>query len=169
MTVTVIALALTLWVPGAAALGGPWPALVLVLLAALASAADGAVAILTSRTTRLGYLYDSLVARVAEVCWLTAFWVLGAPVWLLVICGAVAWLHEYVRARAAAVGLTDVGSMTVGEWTTRLAVTAAGLLLAGVASRLTAGTVTVAAVVWVFLGGFGLAQLLSGVRKSLQG
>jgi phosphatidylglycerophosphate synthase len=169
-TVTVTALVLSLAVPGAAWLGGPWAAALLVALAAVADSLDGAVAVLTARTSRLGYLYDSLVDRVAELCWLTAFWVLGAPVWLLVVCGGLALLHEYVRAKAVAVGLTEAGSMSVGERSARLVVTVSGLVLAGLTTQFTggmvAGTVTVAAVVWLFLGLFGLAQLLGGIRKS---
>lgn len=171
MAVMAFALLLNLAVPVAAAFVGPWPAAALILVAAMADTVDGAVALLSSRTTRLGNLYDSLLNRVAEVSWLAALWVLGATAWLLVVCGAVAWLHEYIRARAAAVGLTGASLMTVGEQTTRLSATAAGLVLAGVAGQLSpglaAGTVTIAAVVWVFLGLFGLAELLSSVRRSL--
>ncbi|HET6214954.1 MAG TPA: CDP-alcohol phosphatidyltransferase family protein [Micromonosporaceae bacterium] len=174
MALTAAGLILNVAAIGAAAAGGGWPAIaaLFVVLGAVADSVDGAVAVLTERTTRLGYLYDSLANRVAELCWLVAFWVLGAPTWVLVICGGLAWLHEYIRARATAVGLTEVGAMTVGESVGRISITVVGLLLAGAAgliSRgLAAGTVTIAAVVWVFLGAFGLFQLLSGVRKSLR-
>lgn len=170
LTITVTGLALNLLAPAAAWLGGPWPAALLIGLAAIADSADGALAVLTARTTRLGYLYDSLVDRLAEVCWLATLWALGAPAWLLVACGAVAWLQEYARARAVAVGLTEVGSISVGERTARLTVTLSGLALAGIFEALlggmAAGTAAVAAVVWLFLGLFGLAQLLGGARKS---
>lgn len=170
--VMVFALVLNLAVPVTASFAGAWPAAALVLVAAMAGTVDRAVAVLTSRTTRLVNLYDSLLNRVAELSWLTALWVLGATAWLLVVCGVVAWLHEYVRARAAAVGLTGASLMTVGEQATRLASTVAGMVLAGVAGYLSpslaAGTVTIAAVVWIFLGLFGLAELLSSVRRSLR-
>lgn len=170
MTITVTGLVLNLAAPAAAWLDGPRPAAVVVILAAIADSVDGAVAVLTSQTSRVGYLYDSLVDRVAELCWLATFWVLGAPVWLLVMCGGAAWLHEYVRARAVAVGLTAVESMTVGERTSRLTITISGLVLAGLTSQflggMVAGTVVVAAVVWLFLGLFGLVQLLGGIGKA---
>lgn len=170
--VTVAGLVLNIGVPLAALLSGAWLAAGLLLLASVADTVDGAIAVLTRRTTRLGFLYDALADRLAEVCWLTAFWVLGAPVPLLVICGAVAWLHEYTRARAVAVGLTAVASMTSGERTARLVVAISGLVLAGVTGVLldgiVAGTVTVAAVIWLFLGLFGLAQLLSAIRAAFR-
>lgn len=167
--VTATALLFNLAAPVTAAFVGPWPAAALVLVAAMTDTVDGAVALLTSRATRLGRLYDALVHRLSEVAWLAAFWVLGAPAWLLVICGAVAWLHEYIRARAAAVGLPIVGTRTVGERPMRVSTTIGGLVVAGLAAKvsanLQAGTVTIAAVIWIFLGLFGLVELLSSIRK----
>lgn len=58
---------------------GPFLAALFVLLAAVADSVDGAVAVATNRTTRLGYVYDSLADRLGEVAWLAAFWLVGAP------------------------------------------------------------------------------------------
>lgn len=172
IAVMAFALLLNLAAPVAAAFVGPWPAAALILAAAMADTVDGAVALLSTRTSRLGTLYDSLLNRIAEVSWLAALWVLGATAWLLVLCGAVSWLHEYIRARASTLGMTGASLLTVGEQSTRLSTTVVGLVLAGVAGLLSpglaAGTVTVAAVVWVFLGLFGLSELLSSVRRSLR-
>lgn len=171
--VTVVGLLLNLAVPVTAARGGGWPltGAVLVVVAAMADTVDGAVAIVSARTSTLGSLYDTLADRTAELCWLAAFWLLGTPMWLLVLCGAVAWLHEYVRARMATLGLSGTGSVTVGEWTGRVCVTVVALVLGGligvVSSAVAAGAVTIAAVVWLFLGVFGLAQLIAGIRKSV--
>ena len=66
------------------------------------TACDGAVAVVTDRTTRLGYVYDSVADRLGEAAWLLGLlagrrargcWSRPA--------GALSWLHEYVRARAA--------------------------------------------------------------------
>ena len=54
------------------------------LLAAVADSVDGAVAVVTGRTTRLGYVYDSVADRLGEVAWLLAFWLVGAPGGLVV-------------------------------------------------------------------------------------
>lgn len=145
----------------------------LVLLAAVADSADGAVAVITDRSTRLGYVYDSLADRVGEACWLLAFWLVGAPGVLVVLAGVFSWLHEYLRARSVAAGMREIGTVTVGERPSRVAAAFVGLLLAGVTGLirpdLAAGAVTVVAAIWVLLGGYGLGQLLVAVRRSLSG
>ncbi len=172
--VTVVGLLISAAVPFAAARGavGALTAAGLVLLAGIADTLDGAVAVAGGRVTRLGYVYDSLADRLSEAAWLAAFWLAGAPAGLVVAGGAVSWLHEYVRARAVGAGMTEVGVVTIGERPTRVSVALVGLLLAGGAGllrpELLAGTVTLAAVGWVFFGLFGLAQLLGGVRRALR-
>jgi hypothetical protein len=100
-----------------------------------------------------------------------AFWLVGAPGALVAAGGALSWLHEYVRARAVAAGMREIGAVTVGERPTRVCVAVAGLLLAGLSGLievdLAAGTITMATAVWVLLAAFGLGQLLSAVRRAL--
>ncbi|MFC7548420.1 CDP-alcohol phosphatidyltransferase family protein [Plantactinospora sp. GCM10030261] len=144
----------------------------LVLLAAVADSVDGAVAVVTERTSRLGYVYDSLADRFGEACWLAAFWLVGAPGWLVVAAGSISWLHEYVRARSVAAGMKEIGTVTVGERPSRVSIALVGLLLAGTAGLidpdLAPGTMTVVTAGWVLLAGFGLTQLLAAVRRSLR-
>ncbi|MGK5445491.1 CDP-alcohol phosphatidyltransferase family protein [Micromonospora sp. URMC 105] len=171
--VTVAGVLLCLCVPlfSVRSVDGPLLGALFVLLAAVADSVDGAVAVATNRTTRLGYVYDSVADRLGEVAWLTAFWLVGAPGALVVAGGALSWLHEYVRARAVAAGMRDIGAVTVGERPTRVCVALVGLLLAGLTGLidpdLAAGTITMATAVWVLLAGFGLGQLLSTVRRAL--
>jgi phosphatidylglycerophosphate synthase len=171
--VTACGLLLSLLVPllvlvgpaGAVLAGG------LVLLAGLADSVDGAVAMVTGRTTRLGHVYDSLADRLGEAAWLTGFWLLGAPAALVVPIGALGWLHEYLRSRAIGAGMLGVGRVTVGEYPVRVLVASVGLVLGGAAGRvgadLAAGTVTVVAVVWGLLALFGFRQLFNSVRDAL--
>lgn len=144
---------------------------VLVLLAGVADALDGAVAVVTGRASRLGFVYDSMADRLGEAAWLLAFWVGGAPGPLVVIGGVLCWLHEYLRARAAGAGMRGVGVVTVAERPTRVSVALVGLLLGGACgllrSDLQAGTVTLAAVAWVVFASFGLVQLIGAVRREL--
>ncbi|WP_446210679.1 CDP-alcohol phosphatidyltransferase family protein [Micromonospora sp. IBSANI012] len=171
--VTVAGVLLCLCVPlfSVRSVDGPILGALFVLLASVADSVDGAVAVTTNRTTRLGYVYDSLADRLGEIAWLAAFWLVGAPGALVVAGGALSWLHEYVRARAVAAGMRDIGAVTVGERPTRVCVALVGLLLAGLTGLidpdLAAGTITMAAAVWVLLAGFGLGQLLSTVRRAL--
>lgn len=172
--VTLVGVLLCLGVP-VLATRPPYGALIgagLVLLAAVADSVDGALAIVTGRASRLGYVYDSLADRVGEASWLAAFWLIGAPGPLVVSAGALSWLHEYLRARAAVAGMRAIGAVTVGERPTRVSVALVGLLLAGAAdvirTDLAAGTITVVTTVWVLLALFGLGQLINVVRRTLR-
>nr|WP_203928606.1 CDP-alcohol phosphatidyltransferase family protein [Virgisporangium ochraceum] len=171
-TVTSAGVVVAAGVPAVASLGPWWGPLgaLLVLLGAVADSADGALALVAGRETRLGQVYDSVADRVTEAAWLVALFLLGAPGWLVCGCLAVTWLHEYVRARATVAGMSDIGAVTVGERPTRVLVALFGLLAVGVAEVVdrsgTAATVT--AVVWVALGLVGLLQLAVAVRRALR-
>jgi len=158
---TGIGLLLCAAVPVAVVLGLPPLAGLLVLLASFADALDGAVAVVAGRATRLGFVLDSVADRLGELAWLTAFWLAGAPGWLVVAAGAVSWLHEYVRARASAAGMREIGAVTVGERPTRVIVAVAGLLIAPL--------LVPAGVAWLVLGVAGLAQLAVAVHRELSG
>lgn len=176
LTVTVAGLLLCAAVPvliGVA--GGPAglaAGALLVLLAAAADGLDGAVAVVSGRVTRAGYVYDSVADRVGEAAWLAAFWLAGVPAWLVVAAGAGSWLHEYLRARATNAGMTEIGTVTVGERPTRVAVAVTGLLLAPVAALVattwTTLVLTTAAAIWLLLQVIGLAQLIAAVHRALR-
>jgi CDP-diacylglycerol--glycerol-3-phosphate 3-phosphatidyltransferase len=150
-----------------------WPivAAVLVVLSGLLDTLDGAVAVITNRVTRLGYVYDSVADRIGEAAWVAALWLIGAPGWLAVLVGGLAWLHEYIRARATAAGMSEIGAVTLGERPARLILIVVALVLAGlsgmVAVDLPAGTVTVVAAVYVLILVIGLIQLTAAVQTAL--
>jgi phosphatidylglycerophosphate synthase len=172
--VTFVGLVLSVLVPLAVRHGGVGPFLAagLVVLAGLADSVDGALAIVTGRTTRLGHLYDSLADRLGEAAWLAAFWLLGAPAALVVSVGALGWLHEYLRSRAIGAGMRGLGRVTAGEYPVRVAIAAGGLLLAGAAgwvgADLAAGTVTAVGAIWGFVALLGFGQLLGSARDALR-
>jgi phosphatidylglycerophosphate synthase len=172
--VTGLGLVLCVLVPLTARQGRAAPLIgaALVLLSALADAVDGAIAVVTDRVTRLGYVYDSVADRLGEAAWLTGLWLLGTPVWLAVPTGAVTWLHEYLRTRATAAGMKAIGARTMTEHRTRAVIAATGLALAGVAGlatrALAAGTVTFAAAAWLLFGLFSLGQLLVAVHAAFR-
>jgi phosphatidylglycerophosphate synthase len=172
--VTALGLLLCVVVPFAALLG-PGGLLVggfVVLLASFADGLDGAVAVVTGKVSRIGYVYDSVADRLGEVAWLAAFRVAGAPVWLVVAAGTVSWLHEYVRARATAGGMADIGVVTVGERPTRVSVAASALVVGGIAGFVHPGwdttVVVVGAAVWLALAVIGAGQLGVAVRRELR-
>ena len=151
---------------------GGLPAAALVLLGALADTADGALAVITGRESRLGQVYDSVADRLSEAAWLLGLHLLGAPGWLAAGCLAVTWLHEYVRARATVAGMSEIGAVTVGERPTRVLLAFFGLACAGAvglaAPDLAAGTATVAVAGWTALGAVGLIQLAAAVVRALR-
>ena len=166
MAVTTTGLLLCAAVPVSVALlerPGVLLAAVVVLVAALADGLDGAVAVITGRASRLGYVYDSVADRLGELAWLVAFWLAGAPGWLVVAAGAASWLQEYARARATAAGMSEVGVVTVAERPTRVLVAVFGLLAAFALPAL----ITVAAAVWLALTLVAGIQLTIAIRRSL--
>jgi phosphatidylglycerophosphate synthase len=160
--------------PVFAARHGGWPAVaaLLVLGSGVTDTLDGAVAVVADRATPLGYVYDAVTDRVVEACWLVALWLTGVPGWLVASCLGVAWLHEYVRARSVAAGMTEVGTVTVAERPTRVALAATGLLFAAVGQLFSAGvstgSATLATAVWLALGLIGLVQLMRAVLRGLR-
>jgi phosphatidylglycerophosphate synthase len=176
-------------VPVTARFGGAWPLLgaLLVVAGALADTVDGALALVSGRGSALGQVYDAVADRLSEALWLGAFWLLGAPGWLVAGCGAVSWLHEYVRARAAVAGMRELGAVTLAERPTRVLLAMFGLVVAGLVglvasaagvsatgrdsatSATAAGSVTAAAAIWLLLGAVGLVQLAAAVRRALRG
>ncbi|WP_412753668.1 CDP-alcohol phosphatidyltransferase family protein [Krasilnikovia sp. M28-CT-15] len=172
--VTAAGLLLCAAVPAAAVLGpvGLLAGAVLVVLAAVADSLDGAVAVVTGRATRLGFVADSVADRLGELAWLAAFALAGAPGWLVAAALAASWLHEYVRARAAVAGMPDIGVVTVGERPTRVVVAVGGLLCGGVAGLAHPGwdgrVLTAAAAVWLVLAVAGLGRLVAAVRRELR-
>ena len=167
--VTVAGLLVALAAIPVATAGGRWPVLAfaVVVLSGLMDNLDGAVAVITGRTTRWGYLLDSVCDRVADAGYVLALWLVGAPGWLAVLAGGLTGLQEYLRARAAAAGMTEVGVVTVSERPTRVIVTAMFLLAAGVYPGWAQGWATAGTALWAGLGAGGLVQLTRQVRCRL--
>jgi CDP-diacylglycerol--glycerol-3-phosphate 3-phosphatidyltransferase len=160
---------------GAAAAGGRWPllALVLVVAAGVLDGLDGAVALRTGRARPLGAVVDAVADRLADLCLVLVLLVLGAPAWWCAGLGAALLLHEYARARAQGAGMTSAGAITVAERPTRVIVVAIACAGAGIAPGGTPGTgwdwATVSAVVWAGCALVGLGQLATGIRRELAG
>jgi phosphatidylglycerophosphate synthase len=172
--VTVLGLVAAAGVAGLARAAGGWlfAAAVLVVVSGLVDSLDGAVAVLTEHTTAFGYVLDSVVDRCADLLYVLALWWVGAPAGACVAAGTLMLLQEYLRARAGAGGLSEVGVVTVWERPTRVIVTAAFLFGAAIyrsASPTASATwVTFAAWVWLGLGVVGLVQLTVVVRRRLR-
>ena len=167
--VTVAGVAVSTAAVAAAAQGGRWVLLaaVLVALSGAVDNVDGAVAVMTQRTTRWGYVLDSLVDRISDALYLLALWLVGAPAAVCVAAGALMGLQEYTRARAGQAGMTGIGVVTVWERPTRVIATAMFLLGAGIYLDDAAGWATAGALVWAVLGVVGFVQIVVVVRRRL--
>jgi phosphatidylglycerophosphate synthase len=140
----------------------------LVLASGLLDGLDGAVAVLTGRATRRGFVLDSVCDRVADGAYGAALWFAGAPGPLAVAAAGIAWLHEYTRARAAAAGMPDIGVVTVAERPTRVIVTLMFLLGAGLYPGSASGWATAGAAAWAVTGAVGAVQLGVTVVRRLR-
>jgi phosphatidylglycerophosphate synthase len=130
---------------------------------------DGCVAVLEERTSRWGYVLDSVVDRVCDGLYLCAVVAVGCPVWLAVSCGFACFLLEYVRARAGNVGGDAVGRITMAERPTRVILLSPSIHFSGVFLGLSdvlpeLGTGLLLAMTTVSVG-----QLTVTVRRQLLG
>lgn len=159
----------SLLVVALAALGGRWVllAVAIVVLSGLLDNLDGAVAVLSGRTSRFGYVWDSVVDRVSDVLYVLALVVLGAPMEVAAAGAGVMMLQEYTRARAGNAGMGEIGVLTVWERPTRVILTAVLLLLAGLVPDRAESIATAGAWAWVGLGLVGFSQLIVVVRRRL--
>ena len=92
----------------------PW-ASVLLVLSLICDGIDGSLAILTKKPTKWGAILDSVVDRLTEIFWVLALYKIGADLKLLVLVLLTASLQEYVRARSAGLGVSEVGIVTFAE------------------------------------------------------
>lgn len=91
---------------------------------------DGAVAVITGRTTVLGYVTDAVADRIADFALIVALWIAGAPGPLAAAVAGLTVLQEYARARAGSAGMDEVGVVSLWERPTRVIVVAVFLGLA---------------------------------------
>lgn len=127
---------------------------------------DGAVAVMSDRVSRYGYVLDSLVDRISDGLYILALLLAGANDWVCVALFALTMLHEYARARAVSAGMSDVGVVTVAERPTRVIITAIALFVSGI--DLAHSWAQIGALVWVVLATIGLLQLLITVFVRLR-
>ncbi|PRY17505.1 CDP-alcohol phosphatidyltransferase family protein [Kineococcus rhizosphaerae] len=136
---------------------------VLIAVAGVFDNLDGAVAVMTGRTSARGALLDATLDRVGDAACAVVLWACGAPAWLALLAGALAQLQEYVRARGQGLGVDDVGVVSVAERPVRLAIAAASAVATAIVVWL--DWATLGAAVWAVLGVIGLVQVVTAVGR----
>jgi len=110
-----------------------WAALVVAVVTGLLDNLDGAVAVISGRTSRAGYVLDSVADRFSDALLLGSLWVLGAPGLLVALTIFVGFVQEYARARAGAAGISEVGVVSISERPTRIVIVSVFLGLCALA------------------------------------
>ena len=87
----------------------------LLVLSLICDGIDGSLAIVTNKSTKWGAILDSTVDRLTEIFWVLALYKVGADLNLLIIVLLAASVQEYMRARAAGLGVSEVGIVTFAE------------------------------------------------------
>jgi CDP-diacylglycerol--glycerol-3-phosphate 3-phosphatidyltransferase len=135
------------------------------LVAGVIDNLDGAVAIMTGKSSDFGYVLDSVADRVGDVALLVALGLAASTHWPAVMAAFLSFLQEYTRARAYAVGFTEIGVISLSERPTRVLISGMFLIAAAVA-----GTT------WANVGGWvalvvsvlGFGQVMWAVRSRLR-
>jgi phosphatidylglycerophosphate synthase len=169
--VTLLGLLIACSAPLLASLGrwGVLAAALVIALSGLFDSLDGAVAVMTGRTSRWGAVLDAVADRISDAVFVATLWVVGAPAPVCVAAVGLCWLQEYTRARAGGAGMTEVGVLTLNERPTRVVVVGMFLLASVARPDDDPGWATLGAWALVGLGVIGLGQLLVVVRRTLGG
>jgi CDP-diacylglycerol--glycerol-3-phosphate 3-phosphatidyltransferase len=128
---------------------------------------DGCVAVLEDRTTKWGYVLDSVVDRVNDCIYLLAVVAVGCPVWLAVSCGFAFFLMEYLRARAGNAGGDEVGRITMAERPTRVILLSPSIHFSGVFLGLSRTLSALGPSILLAMTAVSIAQLAVAVRRQL--
>ena len=142
---------------------------IIVLTVGLVDSFDGIVAVRTSKTSSWGAFLDGIVDRLTDVGIGVLLIVLGAPIEFAVLAFAIAFIHEYMRAKASGIGFREVGVITPAEKPTRIAIGVMFLLACGLFPERTSQLATIATQVWLVLGVISFAILMRSFRKNLKG
>ena len=128
---------------------------------------DGCVAVLEERTTKWGYVLDSVVDRVNDCIYLLAVVAVGCPPELAVVLGFAFFLMEYLRARAGNAGGDEVGRITMAERPTRVILLSPSIHFSGVFLGLSDVLPIVGPSILLTMTAISIAQLGIAVRRQL--
>lgn len=105
-------------------------ALLLLVISLAADGIDGSLALLSGNSGRRGAALDAIVDRLAESLWALAFVLIGADFRLVILAWLAAQSQEYIRARLAGLGVSEIGVVTLCERPVRASFLAVALVTA---------------------------------------
>ena len=139
----------------------------LILMLGVIDSLDGIVATITDRNSPFGAFLDSLVDRIVDVSIALLLFNHGAPLAAVLATICLTLLHEYMRARASGLSVTEVGVITVGEKPTRIAIGVMFFLACAVMNQHTELLVSLAADIWCAISLVACIQLFTSIKHRL--
>ena len=138
-------------------------AIILLALSLICDGIDGSLAIITGKTSKWGAVLDSVVDRVTELFWALTFIAIGANQYVVIAALLLASIQEYLRARIAGLGLTEVGVVTIAERPVR----ASTLFVAIIANLIHLEIVNLLALIWLIMQSISLLSVTKFAFKKL--
>lgn len=138
-------------------------AIIFLILSLICDGIDGSLAIITGKSGKWGAMLDSVVDRITEVFWALTFISIGANQNIVIAALLIAATQEYLRARSAGLGLTDVGVVTIAERPVRASI----LFVALVARILNLEIVNMLALIWLIMQSISLLTVAKFSYKKL--
>jgi len=138
-------------------------AILFLVLSLICDGIDGSLAIITGKNGKWGAMLDSVVDRITEVFWALTFISIGADQKLVLAAVLIAATQEYLRARSAGLGLTDLGVVTIAERPVRASI----LFVALVAFTLNLEFINLLALLWLIMQAISLLTLTKFSYKKL--
>ncbi len=138
-------------------------AIIFLILSLICDGIDGSLAIITGKSGKWGAMLDSVFDRITEVFWALTFISIGANQNIVIAAWLIAATQEYLRARSAGLGLTDVGVVTIAERPVRASI----LFVALVASILNLEIINLLGLLWMIMQAISLLTVAKFSYKNL--
>lgn len=138
-------------------------AILLLITSLICDGVDGSLAIVTNKESKWGAAVDSIFDRLTEVFWALIFIAIGANQNVVMAAVLLAAVQEYLRARAAGLGLAEVGVVTIAERPVRAAI----LFVALVAAVLDLEIINQIAIIWLVMQSISFLTISKNVYKRL--
>lgn len=130
-------------------------AIIFLVLSLICDGIDGSLAIVTGKSSEWGAMLDSVADRITELFWGLTFIAIGADQNLVIAALLIAGVQEYLRARSAGLGLSEVGVVTISERPVRASI----LFVALIAFLSNLEIVNLLALIWLIMQSVSLLTI----------